>query len=62
MSELEKAEQNLAEALKQLPLEKAVTIVCGAVAIAFGDEGLKALCHEGHAQIEHDEDVVKGMR
>ena len=62
MSELERAEKNLADALKQLPLDKAVTVVAGAVAIAFGDEGLEALCREGQAQIEHDKGVVEELR
>lgn len=62
MSELEKAEKNLAEALKQLPMETAVTVVCGAVAIAFGDQGLQALCQEGRSQIERDEGMEKGLR
>jgi hypothetical protein len=62
MSELEKAEKNLAEALKQLPMETAVTLVCGAVAIAFGDHGLKALYREGRSQVDREEGMEKGLR
>lgn len=62
MSGLEKAEKNLADALRQLPMDKAVTVVCGAVAIAFGDAGLEALCREGRGQIEHDTEVEEELR
>lgn len=62
MTELEKAEENLAKSLKSLPMETAATLVMGAMAIAFGDDGLEALRQKVCNQLECDERLKGEMR
>lgn len=62
MSQMEDAERGLAKYLKELPQEKAVEILCGAVAIAYGDTGLEALCAESKRHLEIDKAVEHELR
>ena len=62
MSELEDAERRLAASLVKVPQEQAISLVCGAIAIAFGDHGLKALCEESQNHLKEEEGLERGLR
>ena len=62
MSEMENAERNLAASLGKLTQAQAVELVCGAMTIAFGDSGLRALCAEGTRHLGDEEGLEQGLR
>ncbi len=62
MSDMEDAERRLAESLRQIPQEQAVALVCGAIAIAFGDAGLATLGREVKTHLGEEAALERGLR
>ena len=62
MTHLEKAEREMAAMFAQIPLDDAVTLVLGGVAIAYGDTGLERFRKECCRHLDEDENVAEHMR
>ena len=62
MTHLEKAEREMAAMFAKIPLEDAITLVLGGVAIAYGDAGLQRFRAECCRHVDEDESVAEHMR
>lgn len=62
MTHLEKAEREMAAMFAKIPLDDAITLVLGGVAIAYGDAGLQRFRKECCRHAEDDESIAEHMR
>ena len=62
MTHLEKAEREMAAMFGKIPLEDAITLVLGGVAIAYGEAGLERFRKECCRHVTEDESIAEHMR